>query len=333
MLRPLSTALMLLLALALPLAAPAEEAPAPAAAPVTAITVRVLPRAEVPGAEFTLGEVAELDGADLDAVRHLAAVSLGRSPLPGHSLRLNEAYVRARLTQVMDTATVQISVPPVAEVLRAAQVIPGADVAAKVLAYAADSAALGAGELEQELAQPVPDVTLPSGEVEWGIEQMGQFAAAGGARTFRVVARMNGEEVWRTLVRINQQVFRRVVVAAHAVRRNAMIRSGDVTVERKPVNGLKEEAYLTRAEEVLGAKAKRPIGPGEWITRTMLTAVADVAEGGPVLLVYQTEAVRFTSPGVALVPAKVGEFIPVRNLESGKIVYGIVQKDESVKVN
>jgi flagella basal body P-ring formation protein FlgA len=52
-----------------------------------------------------------------------------------------------------------------------------------------------------------------------------------------------------------------------------------------------------------------------------------------VLLVYETEQVRFTSPGVALVPAKVGAFIPVRNLESGRIVYGVVQPADVVKVN
>jgi flagella basal body P-ring formation protein FlgA len=83
----------------------------------------------------------------------------------------------------------------------------------------------------------------------------------------------------------------------------------------------------------VGARTKRPIGRGEWLHKGLLTAVMDVAEGGPVLLVYQTEAVRFATPGVALVPAQVGEYIPVRNLGSGKIVYGIVQADESVKVN
>jgi flagella basal body P-ring formation protein FlgA len=65
----------------------------------------------------------------------------------------------------------------------------------------------------------------------------------------------------------------------------------------------------------------------------LVDAVAAVPEGGPVMLVYQTSEVRFTSPGVALVPAQVGEFIPVRNLASGKIVYGVVQPNETVKVN
>jgi flagella basal body P-ring formation protein FlgA len=38
-------------------------------------------------------------------------------------------------------------------------------------------------------------------------------------------------------------------------------------------------------------------------------------------------------PGVAMVAGQVGQFIPVRNLQSERIVYGIVQKDDTVKVN
>ena len=56
--------------------------------PLERIEVRVLPMAVVAGAEFTLGDVAELDGFDVEAIAKLAQLSLGRSPLPGRTLRL-----------------------------------------------------------------------------------------------------------------------------------------------------------------------------------------------------------------------------------------------------
>jgi flagella basal body P-ring formation protein FlgA len=330
MLRSPGTLVLLLLALLLPLAA---AAPAAEPEPAARIEVRVLPQVEVPGMEFTLGEVAELDGADLALVRRLASLSLGRAPQPGRSLRLNESYLRARISQEVDPNGVELTVPPGAEVRRAVQEIPGADIAARVLAVAAEQGAPAGAELEQELAVPIPAALLPRGELVWEIEPMGQYLAAGGTRTYRVVARVGGEEVWRTVARVNQQVYAQVVVAARAVRRNQLIRAADVALERKAVGGVKPEDYLTRVAEVVGSRAKRPIGRGEWVRRNLLAEVADVPEGGPVLLVYATEAVRFSTPGVALVPAKVGAFIPVRNLASGKIVYGVVQADDTVKVN
>ena len=295
--------------------------------------VRVLPRVEVPGAEFTLGEVAEFDGPELATLQRLAAVSLGRSPLPGRSLRLNEPYLRARLNPILSGNAIVLKVPADAEVVRASQVVPGSEIGAKVLALAAEQAVSTRGELEQQLAVPIPDAVLPTGQVDWQIEPLGRHLAAGGTRTFRVVARVQGEEFYRSLARVEQQVFADVVVAMRPVRRNDVIRAVDVIVERKPVSGMKAESYLTRAAEAVGARAKRPIGQGEWINKDMVVGVADVPEGGPVQLVYQTEAVLFTTPGVALVPAKLGAFIPVRNLESGKIVYGVVQSHETVKVN
>jgi flagella basal body P-ring formation protein FlgA len=65
----------------------------------------------------------------------------------------------------------------------------------------------------------------------------------------------------------------------------------------------------------------------------MVLAQTAVSEGGRVTLVFQSELLRMEVPGVAMVAGQVGQFIPVRNLESNRIVHGIVQNDESVKVN
>jgi flagella basal body P-ring formation protein FlgA len=339
MLRPMKTALLLLLALAAASAAwaqqgPASAAPAPREVKLSpTVEVRVLPRAEVPGDEFALGEVAELDGPDMDLVRRIAGVSMGRSPAPGRSLRLTEAFIRSRLLAVVAVDQVHLVVPSDAEVVRASQVISGDDIAAKVLAQAAQQIGGAQGDLEQTLVGTIQDAVLPTGEVTWEIEPMGKYLTAGGMRTYRVVAKVNGNEAWRGVARINQQIYRNVVVAAHTLRRNQLLRPEDLTTERRPVVGLKDDSYVTHLIDVVGGRTKRPVARGEWINRDMLAAVPDVSEGGPVLLVYQTDEVRFTSPGVALVPAQVGQFIPVRNLESGKIVYGVVQSDETVKVN
>ncbi|HKI98709.1 MAG TPA: flagellar basal body P-ring formation chaperone FlgA [bacterium] len=314
-------------------AAPAATHPAKVTDLSPLVTVRVLPRADVPGDEFTLAEVAEVDGADTDTVRRVAGISLGRSPQPGRSMRLTEGFLRSRLNVVIADDQVKVTVPPDAEVTRASQVISGDDIGAKVLALAAQQAGVPEGDLEQKLLSPIQDAVLPTGDVTWQIEPLGHYLAAGGSRTYRVVAQIQGNEVWRAIARINQQVFRKVVVALRSVRRDRIIRTQDVALQRKPVSGKQDDSYLTHLSEAVGSKSKRDISRGEWLNQDMLTPVADVAEGGPVMLVYQTEHVRFTSPGVALVPAKVGQFIPVRNLESGKIVYGVVASDDIVKVN
>src|SRR5579863_2990104 len=61
------------------------------------IVVTVLPSAQVKGDTFTLGEVAEFDGFDMESASALAKVNMGRSPSPGRPMMLSEPMVRSRL--------------------------------------------------------------------------------------------------------------------------------------------------------------------------------------------------------------------------------------------
>ncbi|MDH5752429.1 MAG: flagellar basal body P-ring formation chaperone FlgA [Deltaproteobacteria bacterium] len=300
------------------------------------IEVRVLPLAEVDGVEFTLGEVAELDGFDVARVQELARLSLGKSPLAGRSLRLNEAIIRSRLARAISMDGVSISVPADARVVRSSQVIKGEEVTAMVLEAANRRALQEAGAkagIEQELLTPVKEVVLPRGAVEWKVEPLGKKAAPGGTRSYRVEAWLDGEMAWRSVIRVGQSVFQRIVVAKNPIRRNQVIGPNDVALERTDVGRHKGETFLMDMGLVVGSKARRPIGPGEWVHSGMVETPMDIAEGSKVQLVYQTEFLNFQVPGVALTAGRQGDFIPVRNLQSGRIVYGTVQPGEMVRIN
>ena len=65
----------------------------------------------------------------------------------------------------------------------------------------------------------------------------------------------------------------------------------------------------------------------------MVRSPAAITEGSRVQVVYETPLLVMDVPGVAMVSGQVGAFIPVRNLQTGRIVYGVIQKDDRVKVN
>ena len=137
------TGLMLLGLLALPAAAQQDSMDA-----MESVEVRVLPQAEVVGAEFTLGEVAEFDGFDLETLKKLSRVSLGRSPLPGRSLVLSVSFLASRLAEVVPPERLRLHVPPGAQVMRATQRISGREVAEQVLKLAAAQSGEQDGALE-----------------------------------------------------------------------------------------------------------------------------------------------------------------------------------------
>ncbi|HEX9843824.1 MAG TPA: flagellar basal body P-ring formation chaperone FlgA [bacterium] len=299
------------------------------------IAVRVLPQAEVFGEHYTLGEIAEFDGFDLEAVAALAKIEVGRSPLPGRALRVSHSYLLSRLQRAstIDMARIDLQVPDGASVLRSAQRISEREIESVVLQAARATIPPEAGEVQQALETPVGEVLLPKGDIAWDVQPVGITLGPGGQRSFRVEATINGRSVWRNIVRVKQAVFQDVVVTTRPLGRRHRIAAEDVAVVRRDMSQLGAAPYLTTPEAAVGQLTRRPLNRDELLEASLLEAPVDVREGGRVTLEYRAPGVTLQVPGVALVGARLGQFIPVRNLQSGKVVHGILQAADTVAVN
>lgn len=299
------------------------------------VEVRVLSQAEVFGGQYNLGDIAEFDGGNLEIIAALARVTVGRSPLPGRSQKISRAYLMARLRRevgiVLDR--VELNVPRGASVVRAAQLVPGEEISRIVMDHARQEISADAADFQQELLTPMQDVLLPKGELSWSVEPLGENLRRGGRRSYRISARVNGEEAWRGIVRVRQSVYSDILVAARPLRRQQVISASDVRTIRRSLHTLKGGPYITTPGEAIGKRVMRPVGKGEMLQSSMLTVPADIREGGRVTLEYRTAGLTLRAPGVALVSARVGQFIPVRNLESGKVVHGILRPGDLIRVN
>lgn len=297
------------------------------------IIVRVLPNPEVAGDSFTLGEIAEFDGFDVEGFSPLAKVSMGRSPSPGRPMSLTEMFIRSRLAGLAQADRVRLIVPRNAQVLRASQTARAAEIESLVRAQALKDAGGDEAQVKQELLTPIVDLQFPKGDLEWQVELLGKHLMPGGDRTYQLTARVDGKEVWRMPVRVRQKVYQTVVVAKRPLRRDQVIGDEDVTTVRRTVNASQEAGYTGSLKTIVGKKTRRPIAQDEPISDAIVLAPAAVAEGGRVQVVYETSQLLMQVPGVALVSGQVGQFIPVRNLQTGKVIYGVIQQGDRVKVN
>ena len=293
------------------------------------IQVRVLPQAEVFNDSFTLGDIAEIEGASANDLVSLTGVVIGRSPLPGRSLRISAGQIRSRLRGSLHTE-IQLTIPRQAQVLRAAQAISGEEVAQVITAHA--SAQAKAGEV-LELVSPIQDLLLPMGPLRWDLKTMGRNLAQGGVRTYRVRALVNEQEAWRGVVRIKATVVNKVLIASRSIGKGQIVSSDDVREASEDLSNLRGEGYLSTLSQAVGQIATRNIGKDELLRSDLLQAPLDLSEGGRVTVLYETPGLVLRALGVVMVSGKIGQFVPVKNLETGKIVYGIVQDRETIKVN
>lgn len=298
------------------------------------IEVRILPLAEVFGEVVTLGEIAEMDGFDLDALARLAQVEVGAAPLPGRSVRINGNMLRSRLARAIKGLRYKIVMPEEARVIRGAQVVAADEISAVVLAQAKQDTVLeGDAELQQQLSARLSDVVVPKGQLEIQATLLGNHLVQGGSRIYRVTASVDGVEAWKANLRVRQKIFQSVVVAKRRIRRHQKIVRGDLTRVKKDISINRGDPYMVKFEKVVGRFARRPIGKNQPLHESLIDAPADVLEGGRVTVVFQAGPLLLRAPGVALIQGREGQFIPVKNLQSGKIVHGILQAGEIVKVN
>ena len=94
----------------------------------------------------------------------------------------------------------------------------------------------------------------------------------------------------------------------------------------------KPDGMATRSEDLQGKVAKRTLLPGRYIPATAIRDAWLVEQGASVQVYFTAGALTISAAGVTLQPGAPGDLIKVRNIDSGKIISGIVMADGTIKV-
>jgi flagellar basal body P-ring formation protein FlgA len=91
-------------------------------------------------------------------------------------------------------------------------------------------------------------------------------------------------------------------------------------------------AVVFRAPELEGKVAKRTLLPGRYIPATALREAWLVEQGASVQVMFVSGALTISATAVTLQPGAAGDFVRVRNIDSGKVFSGTVMADGSIRV-
>lgn len=92
-------------------------------------------------------------------------------------------------------------------------------------------------------------------------------------------------------------------------------------------------AVATAVAEVAGKIAKRTLVPGKLIPVSALREAFLIQQGAPVQAVFAAGSLRISITAVPLEPGAAGDFVRLRNPDSGKVFSGTVMADGSVRVS
>jgi flagellar basal body P-ring formation protein FlgA len=123
-----------------------------------------------------------------------------------------------------------------------------------------------------------------------------------------------------------------VFVLRRALARDEAVLPADVVAEKRVVPGL-ASPFISRAEDLAGRLARRPLTEGTALTVEALSPALLIHRGQDVTLAANAGGIEVRAPGRALADASARQRLRVQNLNSLKVVEGIAESGGVVRVS
>jgi flagella basal body P-ring formation protein FlgA len=140
-----------------------------------------------------------------------------------------------------------------------------------------------------------------------------------------------GAPAWTVYVPVIVESRITVLVLRHAVARDAHLTAEDVAVDTRVVSG-PGAAYLTGIAELQSRSVRRPLAAGSVLTADMFAPDIVVRRGQAVTLIAAVGGIEVRASGRALEDGPAGARLRVQNLSSQRVVEGVVESAELVRV-
>jgi len=140
-----------------------------------------------------------------------------------------------------------------------------------------------------------------------------------------------GPSAWSVYVPVTTEMRVTVLVLARPVSHDARLSAEDVAVETRKVSGA-GAAFLNDVRDLQGRTVRRPLPAGTALTADMFKPDVLVHRGQTVTLIAAAGAIEVRASGLALTDGEAGARLRVQNLSSQKIVEGVVESSDTVRV-
>ena len=134
-------------------------------------------------------------------------------------------------------------------------------------------------------------------------------------------------------------------VASHANAENIVLPVPAITIypgDTIKESMLKERSFLSTFRvrsaviespvQLIGKVARRTLLPGEAIPANAVDDAQLVTRGVTTQIIFQEEGLTISAMGAPLQSGSLGEQIRVRNVDTGRIILGVVQADGTIRI-
>lgn len=186
------------------------------------------------------------------------------------------------------------------------------------------------GESTNTTVRGMVDTRLRLGACDRALEGFMRAGTRVSAKTI-VGVRCPGSKPWKVYVPVEVVVRTQVWIASRTLPRGHLLTKEDIKPEERDVARM-NQGYITEINQLLGQRMKSSVLAGRAITDQLVEADDLVSRGQTVTLAVMSGNINIRMRGKALSDGGLNERIRVENLNSGRVVEGVVRSPEVVEV-
>ncbi len=188
-----------------------------------------------------------------------------------------------------------------------------------------------AQDLQVTLLDPKEPVTVPPGNLEFNV-QPGAVEEHLGRQIVRVHVLVDGREVGVVEALVEIAAYADAVVAQRLIKPGELIEPEDVTITRIKLVDLHRQ-FVSELGDVIGKSVVRPIPAHSPVRPSQIKPADVVRKGDRVTIEAQGGGLSIRVAGVSKSGGRVGEYVAVTNVDSGKEIRARVVAPGVVRVD
>ena len=294
--------------------------------------IRVHDQVEVENDEVFFGQIASIEGSDTQLIQRLKALVIGKAPSAGRTRQYEQRYLRKRLEQHrIDLSALQMVVPERVVVSRSSVEIDESKLKKIVKDYILENIPPDSGMVRIKAIHVPGRVVLSKGHIAYKVVAPRRRQLMGNC-SLAIDFSLNGHSQKRIWVTAQVEVLGSVVVTRKPLGRYKPISEDDIVLQTMDLASLPSNV-LTDPEAVLGKRTKRAIGAQIPLRADVIELPPLVRRGDLVMIIVEANGLKITARGLVKKKGRLGERIPVVNVDSKKVLYARVIDSNTVKVD
>lgn len=295
-------------------------------------TVRILDKVEIDDNEVLLGQIAIIEGGDIQLIQQLKGIVIGKAPLPGKSRNYDQHHLKMRLKQHhINLSAIYLEVPRRVEISRSYVEIDKQKIREIVSDFIIQNSPREDKMVRIKEIRVPQSVFLAKGRITYKVSSPRSWELMGKC-SIAVEFSVNGHSQKRVWATARVEVLGPVVVTRKPLGRYKPITEDDIALKTMDLADLPSNV-ITDPEAVLGKRTKRAIGAQIPLRADVIELPPLVKRGDLVVIIAESQGLRITARGRVKKKGRRGERIPVVNVDSKKVLYGRVIDANTVKVD